>query len=118
MLAPARPCASTWIGLGAAMTDLGDLEGAESALAEANVLDSSNPNAWVHLAIVSLLAEPPREAEAERASLSLRARETKLAYARKAVRHLSLNLRRRALLVPREVRVDGQPAARAHEVQA
>ena len=62
-----RPCASTWIGLGAAMTDLGDLEGAESALAEANVLDSSNPNAWVHLAIVSLLAEPPREDEAERA---------------------------------------------------
>ena len=62
-----RPCASTWIGLGKAMIGEGDLEGAEAALAEANVLDSSNPNAWTQLAIVSLLAEPPREDEAERA---------------------------------------------------
>ena len=38
----------------------GDAEGAEAALAEANVLDASNPNAWAYLAIVSLVAEPPR----------------------------------------------------------
>jgi len=63
-----RPCASAWIGLGAAMLREGDAEGAEAALAEANVLDASNPNAWAHLAIVSLLAEPPRIDEAERAT--------------------------------------------------
>jgi uncharacterized protein HemY len=62
-----RPCASTWIGLGKAMIGEGDLEGAEAALAEANVLDASNPNAWTQLAILSLLAEPTREDEAERA---------------------------------------------------
>jgi hypothetical protein len=37
-------------------------------------------------------------AEAEHSALSLRERETKLAYARKAIRHLSSSLRRRALL--------------------
>ena len=63
-----RPCASAWIGLGAAMLREGDAEGAEAALAEANVLDASNPNAWAHLAIVSLVAEPPRIDEAERAT--------------------------------------------------
>ena len=63
-----RPCASAWIGLGAAMLREGDAEGAEAALAEANVLDASNPNAWAYLAIVSLVAEPPRIDEAERAT--------------------------------------------------
>jgi hypothetical protein len=37
-------------------------------------------------------------AEAEHSALSRRERETKLAYARKAIRHLSSSLRRRALL--------------------
>ena len=63
-----RRCASAWIGLGAAMLREGDAEGAEAALAEANVLDASNPNAWAYLAIVSLVAEPPRIDEAERAT--------------------------------------------------
>jgi tetratricopeptide (TPR) repeat protein len=62
-----RPCASTWIGLGKSLIGEGDLEGAEAALAEANVLDASNPDAWTQLAILSLLAEPTREDEAERA---------------------------------------------------
>ena len=62
-----RPCASTWIGLGKSLIGEGDLLGAEAALAEANVLDASNPDAWTQLAILSLVAEPTREDEAERA---------------------------------------------------
>ena len=58
-----RPCASTWIGLGVAMMREGDLDGAESALAEANTIDSSNAHAWGWLSIVSILAKRMDEAE-------------------------------------------------------
>ena len=58
------PRASTWLGAAVAMLRDGDLEGAEAALAEANILDASNPKVWGHLCVVALLAERVDEAEA------------------------------------------------------
>ena len=49
-------------------------------------------------ALETKLREREDIAEAEHSALSRRERETKLAYARKAIRHLSSSLRRRALL--------------------
>ena len=58
------PRASTWLGAAVAMLRGGDLEGAEAALAEANILDASNPKVWGYLCVVALLAERVDEAEA------------------------------------------------------
>ena len=56
--------ASAWLGAGVACMRLGDLAGAEEALAEANVLDNTNPAVWGTLALVSLLAGREPEAAA------------------------------------------------------
>ena len=51
-------------GAAVALLRGGDLEGAEAALAEANILDASNPKVWGYLCVVALLAERVDEAEA------------------------------------------------------
>lgn len=57
------PVASTWLGAGIAMCREGDLDGAEAALAEANLLDASNADVWGYLCLVALLSERVDEAE-------------------------------------------------------
>ena len=58
------PRVEAWLGAAVAMLRGGDLEGAEAALAEANILDASNPKVWGYLCVVALLAERVDEAEA------------------------------------------------------
>ncbi|KAF0702371.1 hypothetical protein AaE_015982 [Aphanomyces astaci] len=72
--------ASAWLGVGASFklyfTQItycvvsvrqDDWEGAEMALAEANVLDRTSADVWGYLALVCLNATPPRLREAEQA---------------------------------------------------
>ncbi|RHY52926.1 hypothetical protein DYB30_010044, partial [Aphanomyces astaci] len=54
-----------WVGVVSVRQD--DWEGAEMALAEANVLDRTNADVWGYLALVCLNATPPRLREAEQA---------------------------------------------------
>jgi len=56
------PCASAWLGLGTALIRSGDLEGAEAALAEANLRDHTNARVWGYLCLLSLLASRTDEA--------------------------------------------------------
>jgi len=49
-------CCAGWLGVGQACLALGDAEGAEAALIQANLLDKSNPAVWARLALVSLRA--------------------------------------------------------------
>lgn len=57
------PCASTWLGAGIAMLRDGDMDGAEAALAEANILDHTNAKVWGYLCLVALLSDRVGEAE-------------------------------------------------------
>jgi tetratricopeptide (TPR) repeat protein len=61
------PCASTWAGLATALYRAGDLDGADLALTEANVLDPGNPVVWGQLALVALVADRVGDAEKVRA---------------------------------------------------
>ncbi len=48
----AQPCCSVWLGAALAYVALGQLEQADLALTEANVLDPHNAAVWGHLAHV------------------------------------------------------------------
>jgi tetratricopeptide (TPR) repeat protein len=61
------PCASAWLGVGACLYREGELEGAEAALAEANLLDPTNARVWGYLCVVALAG-----ARAEEAASALR----------------------------------------------
>ena len=52
----ACPCAAAWLGAGIAAARLGNLEGADLALAEANAHDCRNAQVWAWLALVHALA--------------------------------------------------------------
>ena len=58
-----RPCASTWLGAGVANLRLGDLQAADLAFTEANILDPHNALVWGFLGLTQLLAGLPAEAE-------------------------------------------------------
>jgi len=59
----ARPCASTWIGAGVSSFRMGDLQAADLAFTEANILDPHNPLVWAYLALVQLFSGRFSEAE-------------------------------------------------------
>ncbi|ETV92848.1 hypothetical protein H310_13039 [Aphanomyces invadans] len=59
--------ASAWLGVGVVSVRQDDWEGAEMALAEANILDRTNADVWGYLTLVCLNATPPRLKEAEQA---------------------------------------------------
>uniref|UniRef100_A0A8C5QWB7 Cilia and flagella associated protein 70 n=1 Tax=Leptobrachium leishanense TaxID=445787 RepID=A0A8C5QWB7_9ANUR len=48
------PTSRTWLGVGTACYRLGDLEEAEGALSEANILNNRNSEVWGHLALICL----------------------------------------------------------------
>jgi tetratricopeptide (TPR) repeat protein len=59
------PSASVWLGVGKACMKIGNMQEAEEALAEANIVDNKNPLVWGHLALVCLKSTPPRNTEAD-----------------------------------------------------
>ncbi|KAF0687429.1 Aste57867_20828 [Aphanomyces stellatus] len=59
--------ASSWLGVGVVCVRQDDWDGAEMALAEANILDHTNPDVWGYLSLVCLSATPARQKEAEQA---------------------------------------------------
>ncbi|KAK1936568.1 Cilia- and flagella-associated protein 70 [Phytophthora citrophthora] len=58
--------ASSWLGVGIACLRLENWERAEMALAEANRLDSSNPDVWGYLALLALSTHAPTSARNEK----------------------------------------------------
>lgn len=48
------PSSHTWFGVGVACYRLGDLEQAEDALSEANILNNLDPEVWAYLTMVCL----------------------------------------------------------------
>lgn len=48
------PSSRTWFGVGVACYKLGDLEQAEDALTEANILNNLDPEVWAYLTMVCL----------------------------------------------------------------
>jgi tetratricopeptide (TPR) repeat protein len=52
------PVASSWLGVGVASFREEALDLAEMALAEANILDNTNPEVWGYLALLSLNGKP------------------------------------------------------------
>ena len=48
------PSSRTWFGVGVACYRLGDLEQAEDALSEANILNNLDPEVWAYLTMVCL----------------------------------------------------------------
>ena len=59
------PSASVWLGVGKACMKLGNMQEAEEALAEANIVDNKNPLVWGNLALVCLKSNPVRNVEAD-----------------------------------------------------
>ena len=59
------PSASTWLYAGIAALRLGELDEAEEALSEANILDNMNPEVWGQLTLLCLRTVPERRAEAD-----------------------------------------------------
>ncbi|KAH9106577.1 hypothetical protein LEN26_014525 [Aphanomyces euteiches] len=59
--------ASAWLGVGVVCIRQEDWEGAEMALAEANVLDRTNADVWGYLSLVCLNVTPGRPKQAEQA---------------------------------------------------
>jgi Flp pilus assembly protein TadD len=59
----ATPCASSWLALASALRKMGDTEGADLALTEANVLDPGNPLVWGHLALLAVKSARVQDAE-------------------------------------------------------
>ena len=48
------PSSRTWFGVGVACYELGDLDQAEDALSEANILNNLDPEVWAYLTMVCL----------------------------------------------------------------
>ncbi|KDO19635.1 hypothetical protein SPRG_14536 [Saprolegnia parasitica CBS 223.65] len=59
--------ASSWLGVGVVCVRQEDWEGAEMALAEANILDNTNADVWGYLSLVCLHGPVPRPLQAEQA---------------------------------------------------
>ncbi|OQR90261.1 hypothetical protein ACHHYP_18017 [Achlya hypogyna] len=59
--------ASSWLGVGVVCVRQEDYDGAEMALAEANILDHTNADVWGYLALVCLHGPVPRPQQAEQA---------------------------------------------------
>lgn len=60
-----RVNASVWLGIGLAALRLEDWRVAEDALAEANVLNPTDPDVWAYLCLFCLSVTPAREREAQ-----------------------------------------------------
>ncbi|KAJ7535242.1 hypothetical protein O6H91_12G024300 [Diphasiastrum complanatum] len=58
-----RPCSSLWLGAGLAFYQLGDMEQAEAALVEGNLLDVQNVKIWGYLTLVCLAMNRVEKAE-------------------------------------------------------
>ena len=63
MAAEVCPTATAWTGVGICSLRLGQLEEAEDALAEANLLDPLNPQVWGYLSLLCLQTQRKLEAE-------------------------------------------------------
>lgn len=63
MLSQYFPTCRSWLGVGVACYEQGELRNAEDALAEANVLDNLDWRPWAYLALICLRQERFREAE-------------------------------------------------------
>ncbi|OQS03347.1 hypothetical protein THRCLA_04355 [Thraustotheca clavata] len=59
--------ASSWLGVGVVCIRQEDWEGAEMALAEANILDNTNAEVWGYLTLACLHSFPPRPEQADQA---------------------------------------------------
>jgi tetratricopeptide (TPR) repeat protein len=59
-----KSSAEMWLGLGKALFLRNELQQAETALAEANVMDSHNPEVWAWLALTALRSNNISEAQA------------------------------------------------------
>ena len=59
------PSASVWLGVGKACLKMNNLNEAEEALAEANIIDNRNAQVWGYLALMCLQVEPRRDQEAD-----------------------------------------------------
>lgn len=57
------PSAVSWLGVGIACYRLGDLQEAEDALAEANLLNNRDPEVWAYLSLICLRTGRRLEAE-------------------------------------------------------
>ncbi|CAK8696784.1 unnamed protein product [Clavelina lepadiformis] len=57
------PTCVSWLGVGTACYRLGEVSEAENALAEANILNNSNPDVWSYLSLVCLKTNRKLEAE-------------------------------------------------------
>jgi len=51
---------TSWLYLGLSLIKLGELEAAEDAIAQANILDNNNPNSWGLSTILCLSYENSR----------------------------------------------------------
>ena len=57
------PTATSWLGVGISSLRMGELQEAEDALAEANLLDPKNPTVWAYLSLLCLQTNRKLEAE-------------------------------------------------------
>ena len=59
-----RVSTTSWIYLGLSLLRVGDLAAAEDAIAQANILNNTNPNVWGLMAILCLTTGAQRLAQA------------------------------------------------------
>lgn len=53
----------SWLGVGISCYRLGELDDAEDALSEANILNNKAPEVWAYLSLICLKTNRPLEAE-------------------------------------------------------